>query len=198
MVTRNPFSDKYSRSYYSISPKVDPTGPSQGTKSRFEYQLTVPRSGKYSLTAQVVTANYNQRLNVSANDAESEIAMEMPFTVEFMKPHKIRLEFTMQGMTAIQAFDGEIGWSVLKAITLAGPSRKPWAIWQPRRISQSSCRSFSTPPAEVSSSSSPAPTPGTNRVEKIPRTKGPDCGTKSIRKEAVVKVRRNAVTSRRC
>jgi formylglycine-generating enzyme required for sulfatase activity len=30
-------SDKYSRSYYSISPKVDPTGPSQGTKSRFEY-----------------------------------------------------------------------------------------------------------------------------------------------------------------
>jgi len=74
-------SDKYSRSYYSISPKVDPTGPSQGTNSRFEYKVTVPRSGKYSLTAQVVTANYNQRLNVSANDAESEIAMEMPFTV---------------------------------------------------------------------------------------------------------------------
>lgn len=40
-------------------------------------------------------------------------AMEMPFTVEFKKPHKIRLEFTMQGMTAIQAFDGEVGWSVM-------------------------------------------------------------------------------------
>jgi formylglycine-generating enzyme required for sulfatase activity len=74
-------SDKYSRSYYSISPKVDPTGPSQGTKSRFEYQVIAPRSGRYSLTAQVVTANYDQRLNVSVNDAPSEIVMEMPYTV---------------------------------------------------------------------------------------------------------------------
>jgi hypothetical protein len=74
-------SDKYSRNYYSISPKVDPTGPSQGTKSRFEYQVTVPKSGEYSLTAQVVTANYNQRLNVSVNDDDSQITMEMPFTV---------------------------------------------------------------------------------------------------------------------
>jgi len=74
-------SDKYARNYYSTSPKEDPTGPSQGTKSRFEYQVSVPRSGKYSLTARVVTANYDQRLNVSVNDADSEIAMEMPFTV---------------------------------------------------------------------------------------------------------------------
>ena len=74
-------SDTYARNYYAKSPKVDPTGPSQGTKSRFEYEVTVPRAGKYSLTAQVVTANYDQRLNVSANDAESEIAMTMPFTI---------------------------------------------------------------------------------------------------------------------
>jgi len=40
-------------------------------------------------------------------------ALEMPFSVEFKKPNKIRLEFTMQGMTAIQAFDGEIGWAIL-------------------------------------------------------------------------------------
>ena len=74
-------SDKYARSYYANSPKVDPTGPRQGRKSCFEYKITVPRSGKYALTARVVTANYNQRLNVSANDVESEIAIEMPFTV---------------------------------------------------------------------------------------------------------------------
>jgi len=74
-------SDKYSRGYYSISPKVDPTGPSQGVKSRFEYTITVPRSGKYTLTARVVTANYDQRLNVSAGDADCEIVMEMPFTL---------------------------------------------------------------------------------------------------------------------
>ena len=60
---------------------VDPTGPSQGTKSRLEYEIRVPKAGKYSLTAQVVTANYDQRINVAANDAESEIVMEMPFTV---------------------------------------------------------------------------------------------------------------------
>ncbi len=74
-------SDTYARNYYAQSPKVDPTGPRQGTKSRFEYKVTAPRSGKYSMTARVVTANYGQRLNVSVNDADSETAMEMPFTV---------------------------------------------------------------------------------------------------------------------
>lgn len=71
-------SDKYARNYYSISPKVDPTGPSQGVSSRFEYKVNAPRSGKYSLVARVVTANYNQRINVSVN--ESDVIMEMPFT----------------------------------------------------------------------------------------------------------------------
>jgi formylglycine-generating enzyme required for sulfatase activity len=74
-------SDKYARNYYAQSPKADPTGPRDGRKSCFEYTITAPQAGKYSLTAQVVTANYDQRLNVSANDAESEIAIEMPFTV---------------------------------------------------------------------------------------------------------------------
>jgi len=88
-------SDKYARNYYAQSPKKDPTGPSQGTKSRFEYKVTVPRSGKYTFTAQVVTANYDQRLNVSVNDADSEIAMEMPFTVgnwQDSKPVTLTLE----------------------------------------------------------------------------------------------------------
>ena len=73
-------SDTYARNYYANSPKVDPTGPSQGTKSHFEYEITVPRAGNYALTAQVVTANYDQRINVAANGAESEVVMEMPFT----------------------------------------------------------------------------------------------------------------------
>ena len=71
-------SDKYDRGYYAKGPKVDPTGPSPGTKSHLEYQVTVPRTGNYALTAQVVTVNYDQRLNVSAGD--TEITMEMPFT----------------------------------------------------------------------------------------------------------------------
>ena len=72
-------SDKYARNYYSVSPKADPTGPKQATKSRFEYKVTTPRSGNYLLKAKVVTANYDQRLNVSANDGAG-IAMQMPFT----------------------------------------------------------------------------------------------------------------------
>lgn len=73
--------DKYDRGYYSRSPKVDPTGPSAGTKSHLEYKIVAPKAGKYVLTAEVVTANYNQRLCVSANDSSSESVMEMPFTL---------------------------------------------------------------------------------------------------------------------
>jgi outer membrane lipoprotein-sorting protein len=40
-------------------------------------------------------------------------AIEMPFTIEYRRPDKVRLEFTMQGMTAVQAFDGETGWAIL-------------------------------------------------------------------------------------
>jgi outer membrane lipoprotein-sorting protein len=40
-------------------------------------------------------------------------ALELPFNIEFKRPGKVRLEFTMQGMTAIQAFDGETGWTVM-------------------------------------------------------------------------------------
>ena len=40
-------------------------------------------------------------------------ALEMPFTAEFKRPNKVRIEFTMQGMTAVQAYDGEVGWSIM-------------------------------------------------------------------------------------
>lgn len=74
-------SDRYSKDYYATSPKEDPTGPSIGTNSHFEYTITVPQSGQYTLTAQVVTVKYEQRLNVSVNEVEPEVAMGIPFTV---------------------------------------------------------------------------------------------------------------------
>jgi hypothetical protein len=74
-------SDRYSADYYATSPKEDPTGPSVGTNSHFEYTITVSKSGQYTLTAQVVTVKYEQRLNVSVNEVESEVAMGIPFTV---------------------------------------------------------------------------------------------------------------------
>ncbi len=40
-------------------------------------------------------------------------AMEAPFTAEFKRPNKVRVEFVMQGMTAVQAYDGEVGWAIM-------------------------------------------------------------------------------------
>jgi hypothetical protein len=88
-------SDTYLRSYYSQSPKEDPTGPSQGTKSRFEYKVTAPRAGQYLLAARVVTANDDQRLNLAVNDATSETVLEVPFTVgtwQVSKPVTVTLK----------------------------------------------------------------------------------------------------------
>jgi len=72
--------DVYKKNYYERSPKVDPTGPSQPTKSCFEYTINAPHAGKYALTARVVTTNYEQTLRVAANDADSEVVMKLPFT----------------------------------------------------------------------------------------------------------------------
>ncbi|QDT62267.1 Formylglycine-generating sulfatase enzyme [Stieleria bergensis] len=74
-------SDKYARNYYSISPKIDPTGPSQGNKSHFEYEISVTKPGNYLLSALVVTSNDHQRLNVAINDTQEATTIKMPFTV---------------------------------------------------------------------------------------------------------------------
>jgi outer membrane lipoprotein-sorting protein len=39
--------------------------------------------------------------------------MEAPMVIEMARPHKVRMEFTFQGMTGIQAYDGKGGWSVM-------------------------------------------------------------------------------------
>jgi len=39
--------------------------------------------------------------------------MEAPFTLEMSRPNKMRMEFTIQGMTGVQAFDGKSGWAVM-------------------------------------------------------------------------------------
>ena len=57
----------------------DRTGPKQAIKSRFGYKVNASQAGRYSLEAKVVTANYDQRIKVSANEGQ-EIAMKMPFT----------------------------------------------------------------------------------------------------------------------
>jgi len=38
---------------------------------------------------------------------------EAPFTIYWKRPDKVRMEFTLQGMTGIQAYDGTKGWMVM-------------------------------------------------------------------------------------
>jgi outer membrane lipoprotein-sorting protein len=40
-------------------------------------------------------------------------ALEVPIVVEFKRPEMLRIEFTMQGMTAVQAYDGTTGWAIM-------------------------------------------------------------------------------------
>jgi outer membrane lipoprotein-sorting protein len=49
--------------------------------------------------------------------------MEAPFAWEWKRPNKIRTEFTFQGMTGIQAFDGETGWMVMPFMGKTEPER---------------------------------------------------------------------------
>lgn len=39
--------------------------------------------------------------------------MEAPMVMELARPGKLRMEFTFQGMTGVQAYDGKSGWSVM-------------------------------------------------------------------------------------
>lgn len=50
-------------------------------KETFEYSVKAPKSGKYLLTARVVTPSWKQHLLLSINDSEKLVDMELPFTV---------------------------------------------------------------------------------------------------------------------
>ncbi len=39
--------------------------------------------------------------------------MEAPFEITFQRPGKVRMEFEVQGMVGIQAFDGETAWGIM-------------------------------------------------------------------------------------
>ena len=51
--------------------------------------------------------------------------MEAPFTMEMARPNKMRMEFTFQGMTGVQAFDGTTGWSVMPFMGKTEPEAAP-------------------------------------------------------------------------
>ena len=51
--------------------------------------------------------------------------MEAPFTVTAARPSKIRIEFEVQGMKGIQAFDGENGWMLMPFMGSTEPEPMP-------------------------------------------------------------------------
>ncbi len=51
--------------------------------------------------------------------------METTFTRYAVRPDKVRLEFEFQGMTGIQAYDGETGWMFMPFAGQTGPEPMP-------------------------------------------------------------------------
>ncbi len=51
--------------------------------------------------------------------------MEAPFTRITKRPNLVRVEFTVQGMTGIQAFDGQTGWMLMPFMGQTAPQLMP-------------------------------------------------------------------------
>lgn len=49
--------------------------------------------------------------------------MQAPFTIEFLQPNSVRMEFEIQGMVAVQAYDGETGWAVMPFMGKTTPEK---------------------------------------------------------------------------
>lgn len=51
--------------------------------------------------------------------------MDIPMVIESKKPNKVRVEITFQGMTGVEAFDGETGWFVMPFMGRTDPEKMP-------------------------------------------------------------------------
>ena len=51
--------------------------------------------------------------------------IDAPFTLTYQEPLKSRLEVTFQGMTRVQAFDGEVAWAIVPFSGSADPQEMP-------------------------------------------------------------------------
>ena len=51
--------------------------------------------------------------------------IEAPFVLEQKRPNMLRMEFIVQGMTVVQAYDGKVGWQLIRSRAGRTPSRSP-------------------------------------------------------------------------
>jgi outer membrane lipoprotein-sorting protein len=49
--------------------------------------------------------------------------IEAPFTISKTRPENVRMEFTVQGMTGMQAYDGTTGWAVMPFMGKKDPEK---------------------------------------------------------------------------
>jgi outer membrane lipoprotein-sorting protein len=103
--------------------------------------LTLPASAQ--TVDEIIAKNIESRGGMDAIKAVETVrvsgkmtmgggAMEAPFALELKRPGKVRSEFTIQGMTAINAYDGETGWSVMPF--MGKPDPEPMAEDQLKQV----------------------------------------------------------------
>ena len=66
-----------------------------------------------------------QSMRMSGKLILAAMGMEAPFTMVAKRPSKARMEFTIQGMTGIQATDGETAWMLMPFMGRTEPEEMP-------------------------------------------------------------------------
>jgi len=85
--------------------------------------IALPAAAAEATLDDVLATNIESRGGMDAlNDIESlriegrmmmGPGMEAPLTMEMKRPNSMRMEFVFQGMTGVQAYDGETGWQIM-------------------------------------------------------------------------------------
>ncbi|MGA0898771.1 MAG: SUMF1/EgtB/PvdO family nonheme iron enzyme [Luteolibacter sp.] len=74
-------SDLYHKDYYANSARKDPVGWKQPPEYTLIYTVKAPKSGKYALTADIVSVNFDQIISFKVNDAADVKLVRLPLTL---------------------------------------------------------------------------------------------------------------------
>ena len=72
-----------------------------------------------------LTTPCSKRRNAPTGTMTMGPGIEAPFTWYWKRPHMLRVEFTLQGQTGIQAFDGTTGWMYMPFMGKTEPEKMP-------------------------------------------------------------------------
>jgi outer membrane lipoprotein-sorting protein len=107
-----------------------------GTVTALCASLMAPAAASMELD-QVLAMNYEARGGLKAIKSIQSLRMtgttlamgqvEAPMLIEVKRPNMVRVEFTVQGMTAVQAYDGEAAWMIMPFMGKPDPQPMPKA-----------------------------------------------------------------------